>query len=593
MATAKLKLRTPGKSILNGRANLQVPTPSYRYFRITWKDTASGKWRSASGGRTEDGAIAKAAAILGDFSPESTFQTGTPPTVREVFDDWIGANRAGWSSRTVDNYTYVMRRFLDALGDHPITAVKPSDITAVDFTRLSRGQQSKVRSGVRAVFRHAGNWVKRDEEVYAAAIRLSGTSADKRSFDGVQKGDIPSGVYVTGIIDAAAGTCQFHPAFRSLQESEGFQMDPQSGEKIVSVTHRLLSELGEFTHGFHQELGLPLDAINRYRRGIPRHYKNVRVRRETETLELAGRFRQLALGYAIGAGVGLRIGEMLALRVDHFLSEYSDTEISLMFRRSRVDGCKAWKYRGRLSVHEQASQASQGRIVLSPPKNGKSRMVWLPAVLFHGSERDGALKLSRRQHVVKFGGDEFSRFTDPAISLWNMSDEECLTLWRSGVVPLGWMLFQRFSELWDEISAREPDQERRVRKFRKLLLFPTRNPQRANSSLEVPDSWSFVTEIVPGFGSYQSQANFAGRLANPVYDSVSEKLNSWPASRRNRETRQGWSHHSLRHYAASSMLVHGVPLPVVSEQLGHASYDFTLKRYIHAIQDDFASIGFE
>lgn len=43
--------------------------------------------------------------------------------------------------------------------------------------------------------------------------------------------------------------------------------------------------------------------------------------------------------------------------------------------------------------------------------------------------------------------------------------------------------------------------------------------------------------------------------------------------------------HGLRHTAASVMLLAGVPLLVVSRQLGHASVDVTARVYAHLVDD--------
>lgn len=44
--------------------------------------------------------------------------------------------------------------------------------------------------------------------------------------------------------------------------------------------------------------------------------------------------------------------------------------------------------------------------------------------------------------------------------------------------------------------------------------------------------------------------------------------------------------HSLRHSHASVLLGQGVPLPVVSERLGHADSNITLRVYSHALPAD-------
>jgi integrase len=58
---------------------------------------------------------------------------------------------------------------------------------------------------------------------------------------------------------------------------------------------------------------------------------------------------------------------------------------------------------------------------------------------------------------------------------------------------------------------------------------------------------------------------------------------------------KGASLHSMRHSHGSHLLAHGVPLPVVSERLGHSSVRTTADIYIHAIrgQDDDAALRWD
>ena len=58
---------------------------------------------------------------------------------------------------------------------------------------------------------------------------------------------------------------------------------------------------------------------------------------------------------------------------------------------------------------------------------------------------------------------------------------------------------------------------------------------------------------------------------------------------------KGASLHSLRHSHGSHLLAHGVPLPVVSERLGHSSVRTTADIYAHAIrgQDDEAALRWD
>ena len=44
--------------------------------------------------------------------------------------------------------------------------------------------------------------------------------------------------------------------------------------------------------------------------------------------------------------------------------------------------------------------------------------------------------------------------------------------------------------------------------------------------------------------------------------------------------------HDLRHTYGSLYLAQGVPLEVVSERLGHASYEITLRVYRHVLEEE-------
>jgi len=58
---------------------------------------------------------------------------------------------------------------------------------------------------------------------------------------------------------------------------------------------------------------------------------------------------------------------------------------------------------------------------------------------------------------------------------------------------------------------------------------------------------------------------------------------------------KGASLHSLRHSHGSHLLANGVPLPAVSERLGHSSVRTTAEVYAHAIrgQDDEAALRWD
>lgn len=599
-----------GIPILGGRATIHPPTPARKSYRITYLHPVSGRRMDTTGGDSVESATAKAREVLGDDVPGKPSRGITPPTFGEALGAYLDANRHRWSSRTVDNYAYLARHITNLFGETPISQISPQMLRAVETPSLSRGQQMKLRTLARGVFSIAKEWVSREPEDYAQAIPVSGTRADDPS-SGVSRGDVPTARYVSSIIQLCYSTGAYHPAWEQYQREQGRSFEPTTGGSAPTprpvlpetVFLTIDPELWDFLDGF------PPEFLNGHRRGMPAHYRRRDERATAETSELVSRLRQVGLGVALGAGVGLRIGELLALRVGDFVPASRDV-MANAFGRTDHEGTgyagfvEMLHYRGRLRVAEQASQASQGRIVLSRPKYGKERDAFVPAFLYHFREEPPLLTMNRREqmrHVIGrmpgWDGEALlPRLNDPTFSLWQFSEAETLRLWQLGFVPLGWLLFQRLRELWDELHTGQTyaPKEFRFADFRRLLLFPTRNRSTRRIQVEVPRSWHRDASVVEGFGGYQSQTNYSGRWANPVYDFVSEMLGGYyPEHRTNSAGRRGWTHHGLRHYAASSMLTHGVPLPVVSDQLGHASYDFTLQRYIHTIQGGYDLTGLE
>lgn len=564
--------------ILHGRASVTPPSASYKSWRIIWDDPVTHKRRMTSGGATLEEAELKAASLLGDYVPAHANRSITPPTLQEVFDDWVDANRHRWSSRTVDNYSYLAGRFLKPFGAHAITTISPASLRSVSVSDLSRGQQEKVRTLVRGTFTHAAAWLKTDAESFAKAVPLSGTRASGRS-EQVSRGDIPSAKLVASFITTAYHTAQLGPL-----DDDDVQLDTLTGEKTRgSIKMEVAAGLG-YTEPTNRAFidGLPLEIVESMRRGVPRHYKELEKRRRDETRELAERFRQIALVTALGAGGTLRIGEVLALRVRHFLTVPEVTRSFALMQPPR----EKTGYRGRVEVQEQASQASKGKIWLTAPKGGRERTVHLPAFLpnwlGHGV---GTHRLQVAQVVP--------RFRDESISLWEATDDEVTALWRAGFTPLGWMLWRRLEDLWDSpiLNAHRSPQTK-IRDYRDLLLFPTRNRARSSSTVQWEDNWPHDVRIVEGDGTYQAQSNFA-KLTNPLYDYVADAYGEYPAHRRNAKTRQGWTHHGLRHFAASSRIAAGTPLPLIAREMGHSDGGFTLRRYGHVMGAGIDPVGYE
>lgn len=313
----------------------------------------------------------------------------------------------------------------------------------LDLSAQSRGQQEKARTLVRGIFGHSSGWISKERaDQLAKGIVLSGIAGGKRN-PRVSRGDIPSSLYVASAITTATHTLQIGP----LNDPEWTSIDSTTGEKrhrtgsmrVHPGTGLVQATADSFIHG------LPIKITDTHRRGIPKHYTDPEGRRQAETLELASRYRQIGLATALGAGGGLRIGELLALRVRHFLSAADVSLIdSLDWRLGalNIDGSR--NYSGELDVSEQASQASRGKIWVSGTKGAtKSRKVHLPAFL---PSWNGFGVGTHRPQIASV----IPRFADPSVSLWEATEEESLLLWANSFTPLNYLLWQRLRELWSD-----------------------------------------------------------------------------------------------------------------------------------------------
>lgn len=577
-----------GIRVRGTQATIYEPTETYRSWRIAYIDRATGKRKTTSGGSSRESAESKARALSGEFI-DGRRHDDHPPTLSEAAELWLSAKRSGWSSRTFDAYFYFAKKLTDLYGDRPITHISPTDIARLDLSRHSRGQQEKARTIVRGIFGHSSGWITAERaDQLAKGIVLSGGSGGKRN-PRVERGDIPSSQFVASAIIAACHTLQIGP----LNEPDSTIIDPVSGEK----QHRSGSIRVHPGTGLIQVAadsfvrGLPVSITEQHRRGIPKHYSNPDGRRQAETVELASRYRQIGLATALGAGGGLRIGELLALRVRHLLAAH---EVSLIASTDwrmgarNTDGSR--NFTGELDVSEQASQGSRGKIWISGTKGAtKSRTVHLPAFLPNWNGFGiGTHRPQIAAHVP--------RFADPAVSLWDASEDEALTLWQAGFTPLGYLLWQRLRELWHDAAIARLALGPRVQEYRELLLFPTRNRARMGRddqpAVQIDAGWRKSTRIVTGTGTYQAQGNYA-KLTNPLYDYVAEERNEWPEHRTNATTRKGWTHHGLRHWAVSSRIQAGIPLPIIAREMGHSDAAFTLERYGHVLDQGVSPAGFE
>ena len=569
--------KKPSISVPNSRWGMRIiqpPENKPRAWQIAWTDPVTGKPRRTSATSLEAAQL-KAARLMGDFVPEAgPLRDEQPPTFGEVFEAWIDANQYRWSMRTVVNYRYCAKRFLRSLGQKLITAVTPKDLAAIDISGLSVNQQQKTRTLIRGIFTHATMWIKRDVEIYAKAVRITGTKDAQPDME-VSRGDIAPAYLVGGLILCAYSTLQpcpieqFEPAKSIIKGQQDFPDDVSPWSFYA---------------------GLPESIALKHARGIPDHYApETKLRRaQEEREEIAGLWRRTGLIMALGAGGALRIGEIMALRVRHFLPTEADVrrEVALNFGTPWQNTVR--NYRGRVHIWEQASQLSSGKIWLSKPKGKQGRRtMWLPAFLanwFPGRQ------LTTSEALASFS-PHFEHHI-PGVTQWNADEEDSLMMWANGYTPLGYLLWQRLEELWaSEVIQSISSKKKRIEAYQRLLLFPTRNQAKLDRDglpnvLFEAGGWKADATIVPGTGTYQLIPNFTLRWANPLYDYVGETLGLYPAHRINRPGRKGWTHHSLRHYAITTMITQGIPLPQIAKLVGHADAGFTLKRYGHAVEED-------
>lgn len=580
--------KNAGIPISGTQATIYPPTESVATWRIAYVDRATRKRKTTTGGRTQETAEAKARALSGEFV-EGWKAGKNPPTLQEAVDLWLASNRSDWSSRTYDHYLYFAKKFTDLFGNRPITHITPVDVGRLNLSGKSRGQQEKARTLLRGIFGHSSGWVDQDRaEQLAKAVVISGNNTGKRNIR-VPRGDIPGSKLVASLIVTAYHSMQIGP----LDDPATTRIDKLTGVKRRTVgsmkVHPALGLASPTDYTFKN--GLPLEVTQEHRRGIPKHYTDPDGRRRSETTELASRYRQIGLSTALGAGGGLRIGEVLGLRVRHFLAP---AQVALMasldwrFGATNSDG--SLNLYGELDVSEQASQASKGKIWVTGTKgNAKSRVVHLPAFL---PNWNGFGVRTHRSQIASI----IPRFEDSDISLWEATEEEAIELWGHGFTPLGYLLWQRLIELWQDPAIATMAPGPRVKEFRELLLFPTRNKARkgrdGESRVQIDPGWRKSIRIVEGTGTYQAQSNFA-KLTNPLYDFVAEQHDEWPEHRTNAATRKGWTHHGLRHWAVSSRIQAGVPLPLIAKEMGHSDSAFTLERYGHVLDQGVSSKGFE
>ena len=577
--------RNKSITILQGRAKLTEPTESHRTWRIIWTDPVTGRRRQTSGGNTREQATAKAAELLGDYIDDRRKGTVRPPTLNEVWKQWLDENAHRLSHRTVNTYSNLAHKVLRLYGPEPITTITPAMLRQVDTTTIHRPLQIRLQGLVREMFTIANTWTHRDPEEYAKAIRLTGGKSEGYQKP-VKRGDVPSHKWVASVIVTAYHTVQIGP----LDDPKHLTFDPITGTKVRSTRKAQFARGLGLTEPTDREFlnGLPDSVLQgRARRRIPAQYGDQMKRLQQQTERIAKQYRLMGLVVALGAGGGLRLGETLALRVRHVLSRelIAEAYFADVPRERR-------HWRGTIQILEQESKGDDNKIWLSKPKMENQRTVHIPMFL---PCWNGFSVNTQRLQIAEI----VNRFANDSLSLWNATDAECKKLWLHGFCPLGQLMWQRLDELWQQLtSSRGKDNTQDViNDYLDLLLFPTMTPPRKNKTglqaVRWDENWPYRTRIVEGTGTYQAFDSIANIWLNPLYDYVSEIYDEWPESRIHSKRRKGWTSHALRHYAASSRIMSGVPLPLVARELGHASGAFTLQRYGHFLPDTIGDRGFE
>ena len=143
-------------------------------------------------------------------------------------------------------------------------------------------------------------------------------------------------------------------------------------------------------------------------------------------------------------------------------------------------------YNGRISIEEQITQAGT-KYLIQPPKMGigRERVAHLPYFLPNWEYIANRTHVSQREAI----GSIVARFKQQPesqnnVSFWTCTDKEAGLLWTKGYVPIGWMLLERFRELWNSPALADIPPNKRVDQFREMLLFPARsNPRMTKDGL--------------------------------------------------------------------------------------------------------------
>ncbi|MGW9717815.1 integrase [Micrococcus aloeverae] len=563
--------RRPPITLYDGLVTLNAPTGDRSTWRVNVK-TPTG-WKNYSGGKTETDARNKAEHLLGGHVAGYVATGQRTPTFAATADEWLAIKRSTVKSSTADRYHYVAREWSKALGDIELRSLSPAHIRAVDLSHLSREAQNTRRTVLKGILEQGAVWLREAPAHYVRSVHRDsdkGTRDERR----VDPRQVPSLPYVNNVLTALYWTMD-----ESIdQHGQGAHDRDHQWATLTAIE----GGTAHYTQPYWYRHGLPADLANLKRRGTPKHYRNHEARQERENREIRSLHRRLALVVALGAGAGLRIGEVLALRIRHLMTERAVFEacaIADTVRRGMLPPEMLWTHlnqhlTGSIHITEQASQASRGKVRVTLPKSSRTRTAWLPQFLPRTDFSD--VRLGRPI-------DTFTR-------------EDYLTVWeQQDAAPLRLFLVDRLHEIFTAWAQQAEDAFTAMSStISETMLFPTRNrPRKTKDGLPnavASETWAHYSgpDTLTG-GTYQTTSNFT-REMNYVYDYMSKMMSETPPAAQSR-ARRGYSHHSLRHLAISLRVQKGQPMTEIADEFGHADAGFTLTRYSHVIHQ--RSAGFE
>lgn len=553
MATPRTR-RQPIR-LYGGAITITAPTDARPYWRVNHKDVTTGRTRNLNGGKSLDSAKARAAEIMGD-DPRTASEA---PTLAAAYEEW--SKTTAWGDRSRDNYRYQFGH-LAPLHALPISALRPLDLARLPTHQLSYQNAQKIRTILRGVLTYAAPWITGTPEDYARAVRLPRAPANRvRRVTSATAA--PSLAYANNLLRLAYSphTPEADAIYESVQrhKNDGFTYAPATNA---------FADTSALHDSPIVRAGLPRAITDAHLRGAPAHYKNRDEHTAAQRAEIAQINRDTAAAFALGIGAGLRIGEILGLRMSHFLT--TDDVIPLYY----LNPIEQWEHINRawtgfICVDTQASQQSKGKIIISAPKMNRVRTASLPPFL---------------------PANRFEKLRIP--SQTTLTRTEALDLWdQHGTAPLRAIVIDRLAEIAARATESITEAEwhtTRATHTHNALIFPTRSRARTGrdgqpSALPAPDYYGLTTPCPITHGGYHSQAGWAKR-ANELFDYTSDLMEEAPPRPHDAKARIGYTHHNLRHFAISMRLYDGQDAASVAQEMGHKNAAFTYERYAWAIR---------